>query len=53
MKCPSPCSICGEIVELDALHFYTCECDCGADGQSACTHGVCEDCYYDERDEWP
>jgi hypothetical protein len=49
MKCPVPCDVCGEIIELDAAHFQTNYCGCR--GMDSCTHGVCDQCLDDYEDE--
>ena len=51
MKCPTPCEACGEITELDALHFHSAYCDCSPFG--GCQHGLCDECFkiWQENDE--
>lgn len=51
MKCPTPCYRCGEIVELDGLHFNTGigDCNCGVD--ESCTHGICDECFNEDESE--
>ena len=41
MKCPVPCQICEEVVELAALHFRSI-CECHPD--DTCEHGICDEC---------
>lgn len=50
MKCPVPCSECGEVVELHTIHFRV-RCDCHPD--DTCQHGICDECLdeYLEADE--
>lgn len=43
MRCPGPCFICGEEIELSDARFHTGYCECDPDRD--CTHGVCEECY--------
>lgn len=49
MKCPVPCCVCGDIIELGAAHFHTIVCTCSIDG--SCTHGICDDCFEDRPDD--
>jgi len=42
MKCPVICVMCGDIAELESMHFYTPYCKCAE--YESCRHGVCDDC---------
>lgn len=50
MRCPVPCYICGDFIELSDAKFETVLCGC----RDNCTHGVCVDCLEgleDDEDE--
>lgn len=48
IKCPTPCYLCGDVVELSALHFHTSFCGCV---ECDCAHGLCDDCFYGDDDD--
>lgn len=45
MRCGTPCFLCGEVVELSEMSFFTGICDCSPFG--SCAHGVCVACRHD------
>jgi hypothetical protein len=53
MRCPVPCIECGEMCELSDMHFRTGLCSCVLQDPDFhdCTHGVCDDCFYNDEDE--